>query len=95
MTRPQSAAGRRLPYLALTQVEGAGAYLCLFCKYGKGMCEYVECEHPLEVPGKEECLEPGDDCWGFRSKTDIETAADAVGVFLQGHERYTVPKVLP
>ena len=65
----------------------ANTCLCSFCKHAQwvGECSesYPECGHPIwEVPGKEEMLEPGQDCWGFRPEIILRDIADIVGMVL-------------
>jgi hypothetical protein len=60
--------------------------LCAFCHFaeweGSGCDGYSLCDHPENVPGRENLLEPGDDCWGFQPSLSIEDVADIVGIVL-------------
>ena len=61
--------------------------LCSFCKYAECIaCGEPECKHPLEhrfsFAWPYYGMEPGQDCWGFRSAHDITTIADIVGIIL-------------
>jgi len=65
-----------------------GCTLCTFCKYAQwvgGSCcdSYPECQHPIwAVAGKEEMLEPEQDCWGFRPGLPVRDIVDIVGIIL-------------
>lgn len=70
--------------------------LCNMCKYaswhGSSCDADLDCQHPLlytELMRYGDITEQawsgdGGDCPGFRPKYDVETAADMVGVMLQG-----------
>ena len=79
-------AEQRAIYFELT--NEIGFELCAFCRhsatYGSACdCIETECHHPIEnVPGHDEYLAPGDDCWGFRPKYTVSFIADLVGVVL-------------
>ena len=78
--------------------EEAYTCLCSWCRYAEGLGDCYEpefaCRHPLwvieEVAGNvsEHCDGDGQgaDCWGFSplKGIDPETAADMVGIWLQG-----------
>ena len=86
---------QRVVYLALA--NEIGACLCMFCRHPEwenmGCCEgYPICSHPIErVCEEHECLEPGDDCWGFSPDGSVSMAADIVGVVLsQDYDRWSI-----
>lgn len=78
--------------------NGGNPIMCSFCRYAEWQgwsCKerYAECHHPLMdrswsfermtegLTADDGC---GTDCWGFRPDVSIETAADIVGIWLQG-----------
>lgn len=78
---------QREAYITLTnEIDWS---LCAFCKFSEtsgSVCDFAgtECHHPLwQVPGHDEELSPGSDCWGFRPKYDISFIAGIVGVCLE------------
>ena len=79
----------RKVYVKLTDLSGR--ILCSLCKFAKSSeyCgEMPECNHQLwEVRNMGDTpygICPGDDCWGFRPKYDLETCVDMVGYWIQG-----------
>lgn len=84
----------RLVYVALA--EQVHASICSFCRYGEwyqdGCCEgHNECQHPIVALSyenkNEDILEPGGDCYGFRSAIPTSVTADLVGAILsQGYD---------
>ncbi len=96
--------GQRNPWLILTQIEGACAIMCSFCRYAAwlGGCQEqeCECEHPLadkswNFENEIENAMEGLDCWGFRPAYSREDAADVVGIWLNGQQPdwETVPRI--
>jgi hypothetical protein len=69
----------RAPWVALTK---SGYVLCCHCRYGDAAEDYMECRHTLDVvaDGPGDCMEPLNDCWGFRPETGdtVEAAAERV-----------------
>jgi len=78
---------RKIYVVLSSEIDGI---LCCFCRYSRWTgecfegCEgYYECEHPIEaVPGYEEELSPGADCWGFKPEIPLQDVADIVGIIL-------------
>lgn len=68
--------------------------MCCFCKYsrcegGMSPCDCGEpyCTHPLDYRLEEQWggyygIEPGNDCWGFRSCHSVDFCADITGICL-------------
>ncbi len=65
--------------------EEAQSTICAFCQYGKGNCYNGWCFHfgASFMPGGPPVMQPGMDCWAFRTRLTVADIADIVGIILQ------------